>query len=114
MKINYDKEIANLERKIENQQKEIELFRKAFAEMGVMLSEEKSHPICGMAGAQSAEGKRAKEDCHEDAEGCEKDCGLRKPNGIFIPAGFTLAYAAGCWTIILIQVFVRLFGRLIG
>lgn len=37
--MDYDKRIAGLEKKIKDQQKEIELFRRAFAELGVILAD---------------------------------------------------------------------------
>lgn len=37
--MDYTKKIADLERKIENQQKEIEVMKRAFAELGVILAD---------------------------------------------------------------------------
>lgn len=102
--LNYDKKIADLERKIENQQKEIEIFRKAFAELGVMLREEKSLfygektleeniPLAEICDKKSDEGNDATDDC--DKIICDRKKFFRLPTKTEI-----WAFYAGIWAVL--------------
>ena len=52
--------------------------------------------------------------CNNKADSCKNNSCLSKPNRIFVPTRFLCSFAAGVWTVILIQIAIRLVGYLCG